>query len=213
MVFKKPAPQGSKMTRVPQTGGYLGWIVFTYENHQPVCLWMTNDKTEKIPCSFDERLAGDTIMRAEKVGSLTYVVGDVWLYNSNCIFMCSTFSQRYNWLKTFLPNFIGYVEGVTAKFIHKSDASNYKVRGYEDHPNEIGKTGFYVEKEDESQMLQITRMSMPDCYEVGNTGGYLKVPDIKTSRYLRSKGQSFMCKCVKGDEDSWIVTENIPVIE
>lgn len=199
--------------RVPQTTGYLGWIVFTYENEKPVCLWITNERSEKIMCSFDERIAGDTIIRAEKVSPLTFVVGDIWVYNSNCVFMCSTFSQRYEWLKTFLPSFIGHVEGVTAKFIHKSESSQYKIRGYEDHPNEIGKTGFYSDKEDDSQRMQITRMNMPDCYEVGNTEGYLKVPDIKTSKYLRSKGQSFFCNCIKNDEDSWTLVENIPVLE
>lgn len=193
--------------KVPQTTGISGWIIFTYENSVPVCLWMTTQECRKIQCIVDERLCGDTFLRVEKHGPLEFVVADIFMFNSNCVFACSTFEQRYHWLKDLLK-FIHTVPG-TARFIHKSEIGNkYKIKGNEVHPNEIGKHGYY-EEIDLSNIVDVTKLVLPDCYEVSG-GGYLRVPDLKTSEYLRSKGQTFKCKCIKNDDDSWTVAENIP---
>lgn len=160
----------------------------------------------------DERICGDTFLRVEKVGDLKFVVADIWMYNSNCIFACSTFEQRYTWLKIWLITCIQSIPK-TAQFIHKSDADGYGVRGYEEHVNEIAKPGYFVERESNDEVFEIKRMNIPDCYELSNQRGYLRVPDLKTSVYLRSKGPVFTCKCVPFDDEYWDIVENIPEIE
>lgn len=201
---------GLKTFRVPQTTGSLGWIVLTYENSIPVCYWINTHECKKLLIFADERICGDTILRAEKVSETEYVISDIWIYNSNCIYACSTFSQRYIWLEKFLNMFFQENEN-SVKLIHKSKADNYSIRGYEDHLEEIGKNGYYIEK-DTSELMTITKLTIPDCYEVVGKG-YLRVPDLKTSVYLRKKGETFSCHCVKFDDDFWDVQENIPEID
>ena len=211
LVFKKPVPPGLKTFSVPQTTGQSGWIVLTYEDSTPVCLWITTQDCRKVPAIVDERLCGDTFLRVEKTGDLEFVVSDIWMYNSNCVFACSTFEQRYHWLKELLSKFTRHIKG-TAKFIHKSDLTTQKLRGTEEHPIEnTGKPGFFIEQE-LGQVVQVTKLSIPDCYEVAPKG-YLRVPNLKTSAYLRTKGESFTCRCVPFDDESWTVVENIPEVE
>jgi len=209
LVFKKPVPQGLKTFRIPQTTGISGWIIFTYENKKPICLWVSGNECKKVPCIADERICGDTFLKVEKIGTLDYVVSDIWMYNSNCVFACSTFKQRYDWLFKLLQRFTKHVEGVTIDLIHKYELGDIPLKGYEEHSEEtIGKPGYFVE-EDNSNLLQITRLTTPDCYEIAGKG-YLRVPDLRTSIYLRSKGDSFECRCVKYDDEFWDIVENIP---
>jgi hypothetical protein len=211
-VFKKPVPQGLKTFRVPQTTGTPGWILFTFEKNAPVCYFVNAHECTPIPCIVDERICGDTFLRVEKVSDLEFVVADIWMYNSNCVFACSTFEQRYNWLKRFLPTCFGLVEG-TARFIHKENAEKYAVRGYEEYGYELAKPGYFVERETNTEEFTIRKLAIPDCYELENDRGYLRVPDLKTSIYLRSRGDMFVCKCVPFDDEYWDVVENIPEIE
>lgn len=210
LVCKKPVPTGLKTFRVPQTIGNLGWIVLTYENSIPVCYWINTHECKKLVCFADERVFGDTILRAEKINDKEYIISDIWLYNSNCVYACSTFSQRYTWLEKFLKIFFQENE-LGVKFIHKSKIEKYSIRGYEEHPEEIGKHGYFVES-DKTQIVSIVKMVIPDCYEVVGKG-YLRVPDLKTSVYLRTKGERFNCKCSKYDEEYWDIEENIPEID
>ena len=212
LVFKKPVPQGLKTFSVPQTTGYSGWIVLTYDNNIPVCLWITAQECRKLPIIADERICGDTFFRVEKIGDLEFVVSDIWMYNANCVFACSTFKQRYEWLKKLLKTFTSNVPG-TAKLIHKSDLPDgLKLKGVEEHSDEmVGKPGYFVEKDD-SVTFTVTKLSIPDCYEIQGKG-YLRVPDLKTSVYLRSKGETFIVKCVPYDDEFWDVAENIPEVE
>ena len=209
LVFKKPVPPGCKTFKVPQTTGMSGWIIFTYENAIPVCLWMTAQECRRIPCIVDERICGDTFLRAEKMGPYEFVISDIFIFNSNCVFACSTFEQRYNWLKELMETFI-YPSKTSAQFIHKKDLNKtHRVRGYEEHPDEVGKHGYFVDSDDR---MDIAKLPIPDCYEV-KEGGYLKVPDLKTSVFLRSKGSAFKLKCSKNDDGSWTILENIPSID
>ena len=163
-----------------------------------------------MPCIADERLFGDTIFRAERISQYEFVISDIFIYNSNCIFACSTFEQRYVWLSDLLKKFAHTSTGI-AQFIHKSNLDpKQKIRGYEDHTDKQGATGFFVELEDQT-IFEITKLPIPDCYKVGD--GYLKVPDLKTSVYLRSKGDKFKCKCRKNEDGSWTLLENIPSID
>lgn len=210
LVYKKPVPTGLKTFRVPQTTGVPGWIVLTYENTTPVCYWLNTHECKKLTIFVDERVCGDTILRAEKLNDKDFVVSDIWMYNSNCIYACSTFSQRFRWLEKFLSTFIRQTPE-TVRLIHKSNTDSYSIRGYEEHPEEAGKNGYFVEK-DKSELLTILKLSIPDCYEIPGKG-YLRVPDLKTSVYLRSKGDTFTCKCLKYDDEYWDIQENIPEID
>jgi hypothetical protein len=212
LVYKKPVPTGLKTFRVPQTTGISGWIVFTYENKIPVCIWVSGNEYKKLPCIVDERICGDTFLKVEKIGPLDFVVSDIWMYNSNCVFACSTFKQRYDWLYKLLTRFTRCVEGITIDLIHKQDLGDIPLKGYEEHPQDmIGKPGYFVEKDD-SETLEFNQLSSPDCYE-SNGKGYLLVPDLKTALYLRSKGSSFKCRCIKYDDEFWSIAENIPELE
>ena len=165
-----------------------------------------------MPCIVDERICGDTFLRVERISDLEFIVSDIWMYNSNCVFACSTFRQRYEWLHILLSTFTSCIEGLTIDLIHKSDMGDIKIKGYEEYNDEIiGRPGYYVEKDD-SQLLNITRMNIPDCYEVEG-GGFLKVSTLKASVYLRSKGNKFQCRCIKVDEEFWDIIENIPEVE
>jgi hypothetical protein len=87
-----------------------------------------------------------------------------------------------------------------------------KIKGYEEYNDEIiGRTGYYVEKDD-SQLVNITKMNIPDCYEIEG-GGFLRVSSLKIYAYLRSKGTKFQCRCIKFDDEFWDVIENIPELE
>lgn len=210
MVYKKPVPTGLKTFRVSQTTGIPGWIVLTYQDNIPVCYWLTTHECKQLVCFADERICGDTIFRAEKLSETQYAIADIWMYNSNCIYSCSTFKQRYDWLNLFLKTFIRSTE-VSIQLLHKSEVEKINIRGYEEHPDEVGKPGYFVEK-DNSELLTITKLAIPDCYEI--TGkGYVRVPDLKTSVFLRLKGDVFTCSCVRYDDEYWDVQENIPEID
>jgi len=103
------------------------------------------------------------------------------------------------------------VEGVTVQLIHKSEFDG-DIKGYEDHPEElIGSIGYFSEK-DYSEVYTVHKMAIPDCYEIIGKG-YIRVPDLKTSVYLRSKGDTFTCRCAKHSDEFWTVLENIPDVE
>ena len=106
--------------------------------------------------------------------------------------------------------FTSHIPG-TVKFIHKSDIVATSIKGYEEHPTEVAKPGYFVEC-DGSEVIHFVKMNLPDCYESVPFTGFLKVPDIDTSFYLRSKGDEFDCKCIKSG-DQWSVAENIPTLK
>jgi len=101
-----------------------------------------------------------------------------------------------------------------AKFVHKSNLdSKYALKGYESHPNEIEAPGYFTEL-DSQDLVTINKTAIPDCYELASPNtGYLRVPDMKTSFYLRTKGDTFKCKCKNNGDGSWTVLENIPPIK
>jgi hypothetical protein len=177
----------------------MGWIVLTYDP-EPVCVWITARESCVINVCLDERLFGDTIMRAEKVRD-TYVISDMFVYNSSCIFNSTTFQQRYEWSKAILERF--YRPGL-AKFIHKTDLpSDIKLRGYEVYDHKEGSHGCFTEIEE-----TIIRTEIPDVYTVVGKQGYVLVPDLKTSQFLRSKGAEFKMKCEPKDGNWEVILPN-----
>lgn len=206
---------GLETFKVPQSTGEPGWIVFTYEKNIPVCLWINSQECKKLPCCIDERLCGDTFLKVEKLNEFDYLVADIWIYNSNCVFMCSTFQQRYKWLSNLLSEFVRCVPGKTINLIHKSgyDFVSNPINGYEVWSSDIqGKQGYFVE-DDKSRVVTILKSSIPDSYEVEGTSEYIKILDMKTSLHLRSKGSKFECRCVQNKDGSWTLLENIPDVE
>lgn len=189
------------MFSVPQTTGQSGWLVLTYEKSMPVCFWATSRECTPIPCCVDERLCGDTFIRCEKIRN-DYIVSDIFIYNSNCVFACSTFEQRYEWLKELL-RFFGDIPGFP-RLVHKSKLEkHHKIRGQEMYLDEIGSSGYYVE--DAGDMVKIKKHTIPDCYIVEDS--YLRVPDLKTSQYLRTLGEEFTLRCSKNDDGSWSLVQ------
>jgi hypothetical protein len=209
LVFKKPAPQGPNF-QVPQTNGLPGWIIFTYDNSIPVCAWISAQECHVLPCIIDERICGDTFLKVERTSKNEFVISDVWMYNSNCIFAGSTFKQRYGWLEKFIP-MIHKSSSATLTLLHKSKLTSQKIRGYEEYTDEIGSTGFFTEKHQNSNsnIVKIKKLSLPDCYEVMNDKGYLLVPNLKTSEYLRSLGSEFSMPCILNGDGSWSLLEPI----
>jgi hypothetical protein len=200
-VYKKPVPRDCKTFEVPQTTGRSGWIALTYDNNIPVCVWITSQECYKLPFSCDERICNDTLLRVERLSNNEFVVADIWLYNSNCVFSCSTFEQRYLWLKEWLAEFVYHIPGVTIRLIHKSEATNVRCRGYETYTNDIGSNGYYRD-DDGTQIVSIKKLALPDCYEAED-GGYLRVPSLKLSEELRLLGDSFKLRCIKEEDGSW----------
>ena len=180
----------------------MGWIVLTYDNNLPVCLWATSRESHVIAVCFDDRFFGDTIFRAEKIGS-TYVISDVYVYNSTCVFNRSTFKQRYDWTKEILKRF--YTPGL-AVFIHKSDLpENTQVKGNEVYDFKEGSYGCFVEL---NNLETVTRTEIPDVYTVMGKQGYVLVPNLKTSIFLRSKGSEFKIKCIPKDGNWEVILPN-----
>jgi hypothetical protein len=183
--------------------------MFTYDEQLiPVCMWITPHECRRMTCIIDERICSDTLIRVERIDEYKFVISDIWLYNSNCVYACSTFKQRYNWLQSLLKEIHHPVEG-TVHLIHKSDLPhNTPLRGEEVYTNTIGSAGIYVETGS-----IILKTEIPDVYRIQGKEGYLRVPDLKTSVFLRKKGNTFTIQCTQFDSESWTITENIPELE
>ena len=128
------------------------------------------------------------------------------MLNSNCVFASSNFQQRYELLKDFLVDFIFHVPG-TLKLVHKSEMKNIKIRGKEIYSADIGSKGYFIEEA--GDIVIVKKMAIPDCYEIKGQKGYLKVPNLKTSIFLRSKGPEFECGCTQNEDGSWSLLEKV----
>jgi len=159
-------------------------------------MWITARESCVIPICIDERLFGDSIFRAEKVSN-KYVISDCLVYNSSRIFMVSTFKERYDWLAQLLKRF-------THGLIHKSELPvDIKIKGYEVYDFKPGTKGSF-----EELCETIIRNEIPDVYTVKDKKGYVLVPDLKTSVYLRSLGPEFQLSCVEKDGNWAIIFPN-----
>jgi hypothetical protein len=157
-----------------------GWLLLSYTD-KPICLWINNKEIKEVTCSIDERLFGDTLFRVEYLNG-TYIICDMFMYNSCCIFAGTTFKQRYDWIEKLMVFFHNIP--TLDKIIHKSQ-SNFDCIGYEYHSNNIGSYGSL------SNLTKIIKSDIPDVYFIDGTDNYIQVPNIKTSEYLRSLGDSF----------------------
>ena len=199
MVSQKPAPQGYELFKVPVSSGKQGWLVFTYDKDIPVGYFISGHECQKLNgIVIDARICGDTVMRVEKLDD-KYLVADIFLYNSNCVFACSSFKQRYDWSANLVKTFCG------PQIVHKSDY-DFKCVYHEVYTDT---EGF---REEIGEVVRVKQLSTPDCYEVVE-GGYLSVPSMALSAHLRTLGEEFSLRCSKGEDDFWIILENIPCVK
>ena len=183
----------------------MGWIVLHHDNGVPVASWITTRECRPINICIDERLFGDTILRVERISKHEFVLGDIFIYNSSCVFACSTFKQRYEWTVKLLANFHTHIPGL-AKLIHKRDIKDIPLRGYEVYSAENGEIGKFVELE-QGELLNVYKTELPDVYRITGKEGYIRVPDLKTSKWLRTKGDHFSLRCIQCEDDSWEIVK------
>ena len=206
MVLKKPVPMDSNFHKVPQSSGISGWICLTYnENLKPVCLWITNQDSIEISCCIDERLFGDTFFKAEKIGN-KYIIADLFLLNSNCIFKCTNYEKRSSLIENLFEKFYTPIKNFP-ELIPKSkfDFTGIKLKGYELYTAELGTKGYFVE----NTKPKIIKSDIPDVYFIEGTENYLRVPDLKTSEFLRLKGLTFELDCEDMQDGTFLIKENI----
>ena len=179
--------------------------MFTYDQG---CHWVSSKETIQLNCIMDERICGDTIFRAEMVSKNKFMISDVWLYNSSCIFAYTNFEQRYTWIPKILNRFHKHFEGFVS-LIHKSQIETFSSKGSECYTDDPGTVGFFVEEL--TNMHWVTKSEIPDVYKLDGFDGYLRVPSLELSQYLRTLGNRFQIECTKNEDDSWTVHENIPI--
>jgi len=158
--------------------------VLGYDNSIPVCLWVTPHETRSLKVCLDERLFGDSIFRAEYTDG-TYIISDIFVYNSCCVFLVTTFRQRYEWLSELFSRFSG--DGLK----HKS-AAKFPIKGYEVYDAKEGSHGYFVE-----DVQTVIKTDIPDVYTIKDREGYLLVPTLELSVFLRSKGPEFKLRCTQ----------------
>jgi hypothetical protein len=180
-VFKKPVLPGLK--RVPQFIAQQGWIILVYDQQIPKAYWIGKDIQELTIC-LDERLFGDTILRAEKISGHEhkYVISDIFIYASTNIFRTTTFEERFNWISKILK-LHKKIPGLAELY---TKDSSFPIKGYEYYDTKKGSPGIYSEAKE-----IVYRTDIPDVYFIRGKPGYVAVPDLKTSEFLRSKGQEF----------------------
>jgi hypothetical protein len=180
-VFKKPVLPGLK--KVPQFVGQQGWIIFVYEGEIPKAFWVGKD-IQELTIALDERMFGDTIFRAEKISGYNhkYVLSDIFVFASTNIFVRTNFEERYSWISKILK-FHQQIPGLTELY---SKESQFPIKGYEYHDIKKGSFGIYAEEKE-----IVYKTEIPDVYFIRGKSGYVAVPDLKTSEFLRSKGSEF----------------------
>ena len=181
LVFKKPVHQGLK---IPQFIATQGWIILTYDKGIPVCLWITQKEIKELTICLDERLFGDAIFRAEKISGYEhkYVISDIFIYASTNIHRLTTFQERFEWTSKILK-FHKHIPGLTELY---TKDSAFPIKGYEYYDNKKGSSGIYSEAKE-----IVYKSEIPDVYFIRGKSGYVAVPDLKTSEFLRSKGSEF----------------------
>ena len=185
MVFKKPVLQ--ELKKVPQFIAQQGWIILIYEGEIPKAFWISQNLKEikELTIALDERLFGDTIFRAEKISGEEhkYVISDIFVFASTNIFIRTNFEERSQWLTKILNKFYNPIKGLTELYLKDS---KFPIKGYEYYDTNKGSKGIYAEEKE-----IVYRTEIPDVYFIRGKSGYVAVPDLKTSEFLRSKGEEF----------------------
>jgi hypothetical protein len=181
-VFKKPVLPEFNI-KVPQFIGEQGWIILVYDEI-PKAFWI-GKHIKELTIALDERLFGDTILRAEKISGEEhkYVISDIFIYASTNIFRLTTFQERFGWLSKILKNFYNPIKGLTELYLKDS---KFPIKGYEYYDSNKGSKGIFAEEKE-----IVYRTEIPDVYFIRGKSGYVAVPDLKTSEFLRSKGEEF----------------------
>jgi hypothetical protein len=147
----------------------------------PVCYWI-GKTIEQLSVALDERLFGDTLFRAERISADQYVISDLFMYSATNIFRTTTYAQRQEIIRG-LMRFHKHIPGLV-KFYRKD--ADFPVKGYEYYDDKKGSFGIYSEGTE-----TVIKSDIPDVYFIRGKEGYVAVPDLKTSEFLRSKGDEF----------------------
>lgn len=111
----------------------------------------------------------------------------------------TTFMQRYSWLANLLTLF-GNPPGFP-RILHKSDLEPcHIIQGTEHYLDKAGTSGYFKSLSDLGPLIQ-KHPTLPDCYFIGTE--YLRVPDLHTSKYLRSLGVVFRHRCTRDADGRW----------
>jgi hypothetical protein len=182
-VFKKPVLPEFNI-KVPQFIGAQGWIILVYDEI-PKAFWVSQKEIKELTIALDERLFGDTIFRAEKISGEEhkYVISDIFVFASTNIFIRTNFEERSQWLTKILNKFYNPIKGLTELYLKDS---KFPIKGYEYYDTNKGSKGIYAEEKE-----FVYRTEIPDVYFIRGKSGYVAVPDLKTSEFLRSKGEEF----------------------
>jgi hypothetical protein len=198
LVFKKPVLQ--ELKKVPQFIAQQGWIILIYEGEIPKAFWISQNLKEikELTIALDERLFGDTILRAERITGHEdkYVISDIFMYASTNVFRITNFEQRETFIKKILNKFYKPIKGLT-EFYTKKDS--FPIKGYEYYDNKPGSFGIFNESNE-----IVYKTEIPDVYFIRGKSGYVAVPDLKTSEFLRSKGDEFELN-VEENEGIWYI--------
>jgi hypothetical protein len=104
------------------------------------------------------------------------------VYASTNIFVRTNFEERFQWITKKLK-FHQRIPGLTELY---SKDSKFPIKGYEYYDNKKGSFGSYSEQKE-----TVYKTEIPDVYFIRGKTGYVAVPDLKTSEFLRSKGEEF----------------------
>ena len=111
-----------------------------------------------------------------------------------------TSSNTYNILDVWMYNSSCIYAGTTPK--QRSDWIDDILNTFHKHIGGLTKLTHF-----KPNTVKIRKTAIPDVY-TGNDEGYVRIPDLKTSRFLRSKGEEFELSCER-EGDVWIILENI----
>lgn len=110
-----------------------------------------------------------------------------------------------------LSRFHKYFPGLS-RLMHKSEVtSEMKLRGTEVYTHDEGFHGCFIENEAVNSVV-ILKTDLPDVYTVQNKEGYIRIPDLKTSQFMRSKQFPCSLRCNLREDGSWDIIENIPSV-
>ena len=96
-----------------------------------------------------------------------------------------------------------FIVPLNFNLLHKSQLTHHKVRGEEVYLEDIGTPGYY--RDVDNNLVTVKKLAIPDCYQIGED--YLRVPDLKTSEYLRTLGNVFELSCANNGDGSWSMIE------
>lgn len=104
------------------------------------------------------------------------------MYSATNIFRITNYKERQEIIKGLLT-FHKHIPSLVNLFMKDS---NFPIKGYEYFDDKKGSIGVYSDAKE-----TVFKSDIPDVYFIRGKEGYVAVPDLKTSEFLRSKGDEF----------------------